>query len=150
MWFLRVHRACILLRGPFTTQRPFCPRPTDEVHAITGTLYRCTSPPSAQVATNTDTSRNAGNAVLLETVLTIMAIHSAAGLRVPLHSHVLFCCGPTYSASPGPWLFPNPHHGGDPTEQVASSLTVSTFFLPQVLAVNILGRFLLNNDKNIR
>lgn len=38
--------------------------------------------PYAQVATNTDTSRNAGNAVLLETVLTIMAIHSAAGLRV--------------------------------------------------------------------
>ncbi|KAL1780440.1 AP-1 complex subunit gamma-like 2 isoform X1 [Sigmodon hispidus] len=36
----------------------------------------------AQVATNTDTSRNAGNAVLLETVLTIMDINSAAGLRV--------------------------------------------------------------------
>ncbi|XP_006883215.1 PREDICTED: AP-1 complex subunit gamma-like 2 [Elephantulus edwardii] len=54
----------------------------------------------AQVATNTETNRNAGNAVLFETVLTIMDIRSAAGLRV--------------------------------------------------LAVNILGRFLLNNDKNIR
>ncbi|XP_032121367.1 AP-1 complex subunit gamma-like 2 isoform X2 [Sapajus apella] len=54
----------------------------------------------AQVATNTDTSRNAGNAVLFETVLTIMDIRSAAGLRV--------------------------------------------------LAVNILGRFLHNSDRNIR
>ncbi|KAM9201937.1 LOW QUALITY PROTEIN: AP-1 complex subunit gamma-like 2 [Dugong dugon] len=54
----------------------------------------------AQVATDTETSRNAGSAVFLETVLIIMDICSASGLRV--------------------------------------------------LAVNILGRFLLNSDKNVR
>lgn len=51
----------------------------------TEAILHASSLPSIQVATNTDTSRNAGSAVLFETVLTIMDIRSAAGLRVSSH-----------------------------------------------------------------
>jgi hypothetical protein len=35
-----------------------------------------------QVATNTDTSKNVGNAILHETVLAIMGVKAESGLRV--------------------------------------------------------------------
>lgn len=54
----------------------------------------------AQVATNTESAKTVGNAILYETVMCIMEIHAESGLRV--------------------------------------------------LAINILGKFLANHDRNIR
>jgi AP-1 complex subunit gamma-1 len=73
----------------------------------------------AQVCTNTETTKNAGNSILHETVLTIMDIKSEPALRVKFIFIFLLA-------------------------------RIKLIICYQVLAVNILGRFLLNTDKNIR
>lgn len=65
----------------------------------------------AQVATNTEGARNAGNAILYECVQTIMGVQSIGGLRV-LAINILGRCGPFTS-------FPA---RGKPRHQSASEL----------------------------
>ncbi|KAK2142509.1 hypothetical protein LSH36_945g00012 [Paralvinella palmiformis] len=135
----------------------------------------------AQVATNTETSKNVGHAILYEIVLTIMGIQSEAGLR-PTHNY--HCCQEQHlsSMSTPSEMFEIDIAGGlvkakhpfimfmivahcEVATNTESSKNVGNAILYEtcltimeidsesglrVLAVNILGRFLLNNDKNIR
>ena len=85
------------------------------------------------MATNTDSTKTVGNAVLYETVLTVLDIKSESGLRVR-HQQTFSLCLTTLI-----------HR-----EQCCLMNMCFNSVLSQVLAVNILGRFLLNNDRNIR
>lgn len=92
----------------------------------------------AQVATNTDSTKTVGNAVLYETVVTVLDIKSESGLRVSV----------TF-----PWVAPHPQYLVVTLIKYGSYGEIACIDerpLPQILAVNILGRFLLNNDRNIR
>lgn len=82
------------------------------------------------MATNTESAKNAGNAILYECVLTIMAIEVESGLRC------VSC------AARRTWRF----------LCAAPSRTRDVFAtrVLRVLAINILGRFLINRDNNIR
>ncbi len=74
--------------------------------------------------------------MLYETVLTVLDIKSESGLRVrdwqflTVLNHII----KQEIKRPSPWIL----------------IDARAFLVPQVLAVNILGRFLLNNDRNIR
>ena len=103
----------------------------------------------AQVATNTDASRNPGNAILYECV----QVGSQAGGRA-LVGRGRSCCRPALPSCPPlashatvllltPPMTPSPA----PAQTIMAVESIGGL---RVLAVNILGRFLANKDNNIR
>ena len=110
----------------------------------------------AQVATNTESARNAGNAILYECV----QVHPAGVGRAwdgQLHSQ-----GHTASTAMMPASEPCPAYiAGSPCQilsyplarrwrRAQTIMSVESIGGLRVLAVNILGRFLANKDNNIR
>ena len=81
----------------------------------------------AQIATNTESQKTSGNSVLYECVKTIMKLEGGMGNNNNNNSNI------------------NNHHSSHNHNQQQSQPSSL-----QVLAVNILGRFLVNRDNNIR
>ena len=132
----------VLWRWPAACLTAALCRPAEALHH--GTL-----PPlgSAQVATNTDGSRNAGNAILYECVQVRrggMACRTgphASGLL----SHSTAAAKDQRIKRPLPHLYVRP-----PLPSCQTIMAVESIGGLRVLAVNILGRFLANRDNNIR
>lgn len=118
-------------------------------------LHRC----YLQVATNTDASRNAGNAILYECVQvrTAAPVALAACWRCRLSERLAGCSLRSWQRASCPHAATHntrPSHTSyatmPPPACAQTIMAVESIGGLRVLAVNILGRFLGNKDNNIR
>lgn len=99
------------------------------------------------MATNTESSKNCGNAILYECVITILPgwslpspVKQDEGRRFPKHSNSARPQGMGKPQKPPGWW----------EERAGPGAAMDADPGLRVLAVNILGRFLVNRDNNIR